>query len=97
MKIYEKSDVDQAFSRVVSMIEDGADLQSLRRFGGGLSITIASRLAQLKTGRAKSMNRESEIAKLERVESCLKFKLNTSTSDEITHDITEAYKIYAMQ
>ncbi|WP_308364878.1 MULTISPECIES: hypothetical protein [unclassified Microbulbifer] len=97
MKIYEKADIDRAFESVMRLIDKGADLQSLRTFGGSLSITVASRLAQLKSGSAKSRNRELEIAKLEEVVSCLNFKLNSSDFAAIAHDVSEAYKIYAMQ
>ena len=97
MKIYEQSEVDQAFKNIIKLIDDGADLLSLRTFGGRLSLTIASRLIQLKNGSAISMERDLEISKLEDVMRCLTFKLNTSTSEDIARDVVEAYKVYAMQ
>ncbi len=97
MKVYQKSDVDQAFEAVMKLIDDGADVQSLRTFGGSLVITIASRLEQLSNGTAGSADRALEISKLEEVSSRLRFKLNSSTAEDITRDVTEAYKAYALQ
>ncbi|WP_157209839.1 hypothetical protein [Marinimicrobium agarilyticum] len=96
MKVYEKVDVDQAFESVIKLIDDGADLQSLRTFCGSLAMTVTSRLEQIRNGTAKSAEREFEIAKLEAASSLLRFKLNSSTAEDITRDKTEAYKAYAL-
>lgn len=97
MKVYQKSDVDQAFEVVMKLIDDGAGVQSLRTFGGSLAITIASRLEQLSNGTAASADRALEISKLEEASSRLRFKLNSSTAEDIARDVTEAYKAYALQ
>lgn len=97
MKIYSSSDIDQKFKTIMNLMEEGKDLQTLKIYAGSLSLAVSSRIAQLKNGSAQSLKKDPEIAKLEEVAGRLNFKLNTSTIEEVTHDVAEAYKIYAMQ
>jgi hypothetical protein len=97
MKIYEDSDIKMKFEELLSHIEGASDLQYLQVLGGSLSVAIFMRLDQLKGGAAKSRNRDEEIEKLEKVQSLLTFKINSSTASEIEASITNAYKEYCLQ
>lgn len=96
MKIYEKQDVDNSFTKAIEAMEsEGIKAEDLGIYFGSLAVTIDSRLHQLKNNIAKSASRENEITQLQQAANCLTAKINSDSVTTMSQQIMAAYQIYA--
>ncbi len=96
MKIFEKEYTDSAFSLALAAVEENElEAKELGAIFGSLSIALASRMHQLKTGKVASSNSTGELQKLNEASACLTAKINTATVQEMSQEILAAYKAYA--
>ncbi|WP_394185728.1 hypothetical protein [Pseudoalteromonas tetraodonis] len=96
MKIYEKQDVDNSFIKAIKAMEsEGIKAEDLSIYFGSLTLTIDSRLHQLKNGIAKSISRDKELIQLQEAANCLTAKINSDSVTTMSQQIMSAYKVYA--
>ena len=96
MKIYDKKDIDNKFEEAMNVINnEEIDALMLGVIVGDLSLSLESRIQQLKTGIGKSTSKDTELTNLQNALNCFVAKINNSSKDILKNEIVAAYNAYA--
>ncbi|MFC6633628.1 hypothetical protein [Microbulbifer taiwanensis] len=96
MKDYEKNGILASFEKALPLIDDPR--VNDRDFGmvyGALSISLESRISELKRGRIRSSGIEKELEQLASVINCFQSKINASKKEIMGRELMQAYKIFS--